>query len=261
MSSVKSAQRVFEILEQFEQHRRALSVTEIAKEYGYPVSSVSMLMRTMVSKGYLEYRPKDRTYQPTSRLLFLVEWVGESLFDSQALHALVTLLAEDTGETILVGMQNGMRLQYVQVVEASGPVRLNVASGQFRDLTQTAMGQVLLARYDDAYIDRFIRRLNAEKADPNQTLDRGYWMERLREVRRTGVAISVDGVVRGGGAVSLMLPPQFGATPLAIGVASLSQTIEQRAEEFLERIRNAINKVSPLVSGQCPSAIQRGDNK
>ncbi len=247
MDGVKSAQRVFAILEYFERQRRAVSVSEVARAYGYPVSSVSMLMRTMVQMGYLEYRGGDRTYQPTSRLLFLVEWVGHSLYDSQVLSALVTRLGEETGETILVGMQNGMRLQYVQVVEATGPVRLNVASGDFRDLTQTAMGQVLLARHDDAYIDRFLRRVNAECADPARHLDRALWMARLREVRAQGFATSVDGVVRGGGAVALMLPPRFGATPLAVGVASLSQIVEQREKIFLALIGEAIAYAERLL--------------
>lgn len=247
MDGVKSAQRVFAILEYFERERRAVSVSDVAKAYGYPVSSVSMLMRTMVQMGYLEYRGGDRTYQPTSRLLFLVEWVGHSLYDSQALHALVTRLGEETGETILVGMQNGMRLQYVQVVDAVGPVRLNVASGEFRDLTQTAMGQVLLARHEDAYIDRFLRRVNAECDDPAKHLDRGYWLDRLRHARETGFALSVDGVVRGGGAVALMLPPRFGATPLAIGVASVSQIIEEKAEAFRAQIHAAIAYAEALL--------------
>ena len=51
--TVKSADRVFDLLELFERVRRPLRVGEIAERLGVPQSSVSMLLRTMVARGYM----------------------------------------------------------------------------------------------------------------------------------------------------------------------------------------------------------------
>ena len=58
--TVKSAARVFEVLEYFDRIRRAATVMEIARTLDYPQSSTSVLLRSMVELGYLEQDPARR---------------------------------------------------------------------------------------------------------------------------------------------------------------------------------------------------------
>ena len=59
---VKSAARVIHVLEYFDDVRRAVSVSEIAEHHDWPVSSTSVLMRSLVTLGYLDYEAGTRTY-------------------------------------------------------------------------------------------------------------------------------------------------------------------------------------------------------
>ena len=69
MDAVKSARRVFEFLEYFARVQRAVSVAELAAHHAYPNSSVSALMRSMVTLGYLSYdaHAADLLFQLVSR--------------------------------------------------------------------------------------------------------------------------------------------------------------------------------------------------
>ena len=49
-NAVKSARRVFDVLEFFEEHQRAASAIEVAAALKFPQSSTSALMRTMTDR-------------------------------------------------------------------------------------------------------------------------------------------------------------------------------------------------------------------
>ena len=68
--NVKSAVRVLEILEYFDCVQRAASVNEIAATLGYPLSSTSMLLQSLVDRGYLAQGEK-RVYRLTPRVKLL----------------------------------------------------------------------------------------------------------------------------------------------------------------------------------------------
>ena len=220
MDAVKSARRVFEILEYFAQVQRAVPVAELSAEYGYPPSSVSALMRTMVMLGYLSYDGSARTYLPTARLPFLAGWIGTRLYESESVRAIMRTLSQQTGETIVLAAQNGARAQYLEILDATGPVRLHATAGSFRALAHTAVGLALLSRLRDAKLGPLLRRINSEEPDAGQRVQLSALRARLERVRRDGYAFSLDGVVAGAGAIALLLPARFGVTPLALGIAS-----------------------------------------
>ena len=66
--AVKSAMRTFEVLELFAEHRRPMALNEIYTGLGYPQSSTTNLLKSMVLLGYLNYNRARRTYLPTMRV-------------------------------------------------------------------------------------------------------------------------------------------------------------------------------------------------
>ena len=240
METVKSAQRVFEFLEYFARVQRAVSVAEIASSYGYANSSVSAVMRTMVTLGYLSYNASARTYLPTARLPFLVGWIGNRLYDGDSVRAIMRELSEATGETIVLGAQNGVRVQYIDIIDATGPVRLHATTGSFRSMPHAAVGLVLLSRYSDAQLGPLIRRINNEEPDPARHVDPAHVRQTVAAVRRDGYSLSLDGVVQGAGALATLLPEAFGVTPLAIGIASVNTVLTGNLNRFVSLLQQAI---------------------
>ncbi|WP_296579487.1 helix-turn-helix domain-containing protein [Phreatobacter sp.] len=117
-SVVKSAGRVLQILEFFDDVKREANVVEICRALGYPQSSTSVLLRSLVQLGYLAYTPKGRSYVPTSRVRVLGNWIDGNLFGEGKLIRLVNELNERTGHAIFLGVRNGLTIQYIHVVQA-----------------------------------------------------------------------------------------------------------------------------------------------
>lgn len=81
---VKSVNRVFHLFELFERLRRPLRVVEIANLINTPQSSLSMLLKTLVARGYLDYDVQSRTFFPTIRLAVLCDWLVNEHVMSQS---------------------------------------------------------------------------------------------------------------------------------------------------------------------------------
>jgi len=126
---VKSAKRALEILEVFGRHKRPLALKEVLDELGYPTSSGSALMKSLVALGYLDYDRERRTYFPTMRITVLGAWVPGVLFGDGPLLETLEDLHRATGETIVLAVQSDLHAQYVHVLPSPEPLQLRAPPG------------------------------------------------------------------------------------------------------------------------------------
>jgi len=240
--NVKSAHRVFKILEVFSREQRALSVAEIAVECNFPQSSTSALMRTVVELGYLSFDRVNRTYRPTLRLPLLVNWVSTSLFKGDEILQLMQELSERTNETILLCAENGRYSRYIHLIEATGSLRLHAVAGDVRPYTQTATGLMLLSTWDNRRLAGFIHRANSEEQDPIRRVDLSALIKQLETIRQDGYAVSLGGYIRGGGAVGMLLPRQNDEPPMSIGIGGPQANVVENSESWIKLMRTLIPK-------------------
>ena len=123
MRSVKSATRVFDLLDVFERERKPLRVADLVNGLDAPQSSVSMLLKTSVSKGYLDFNPMTREYCPSMRVAYMCHWVTHLPDRPTAIPEALRQLAEQTGETITLGRVTGIELQYIAVIPSRHAIR------------------------------------------------------------------------------------------------------------------------------------------
>jgi len=205
-SLVKSAGRVLEILEYFDDLQRQSTVMEIADALGYPQSSTSALLRSLVTMGYLNYDAKKRTYITSSRVALLGNWVNSPFFAEGDIISMMKELNEETHDTVVLAMRNGQHVQYIHVIQATSPARLHMTLGTVRPLAASGAGYALLATMTDAEITRIVMRANAEAADGEPLIKTRALLEQIAEVRRKGYAFTCDMVTRGGGIIAVPLP-------------------------------------------------------
>ncbi len=239
---VKSAYRVFKILECFGQEQRDLSVSEIAHYCKFPQSSTSALMRTMTELGYLQFDRGNRTYRPTLRLPLLVNWISTRLFNGDRILQLMQELSEATGETILLGAENGRYARYIHVIEATGALRLHAVAGQTRPYAQTAVGLALLSTWNARRLAGYVHRINGEETDPSRQLNLDILLERVDRFRKDGFVTSIGGFVSHGGAVAMLLPRQADEHPLAIAITGFQPSVESGADHWVALMRKAIDR-------------------
>jgi DNA-binding IclR family transcriptional regulator len=235
---VKSAVRVLDIFEAFEAERRALTISDLVDILQIPQSSMSTLIKSLVAKGFVQ----TRRYRPSVRLAFLGNWVLGSTDTIARIHTLAQNLHEETGETVLIGAENGLFLQYLSVVVSQSTLRFALHPGLRRPIHRSGLGTMLLTRKPDADIGRLVRRYNAERIEAGEDrITEAEVLRRVAQARQQGWFFSSSLFVKGGGSVATLLPLPRDRTTLAIGFAvslpGTSDKVEQLRDTLLAQVK------------------------
>ena len=97
---VKSATRAIEILEYFKLAQQPRSMSQIASDLGYPQSSTTVMLKTLVNLGYLNFDRSTRDYFPTPKLTTLGDWIPRVMFGSGQMIDALNDLHSATERTI-----------------------------------------------------------------------------------------------------------------------------------------------------------------
>ncbi|AGW91283.1 MULTISPECIES: IclR family transcriptional regulator [Cupriavidus] len=144
-ASVKTALRVIEIMEIYAREGRSLTLTELAKLLGAPMSSCLGLIRTLASLGYLYETGRRQGYYPTRRLLDIAQRIARNDPLLERVQPVLESLRDTTGETVIFGkLQDDGRVLYLEVRESANPVRYIAAPGELRDAHVNSIGRAIL---------------------------------------------------------------------------------------------------------------------
>lgn len=227
--SVKSAERVFLILEFFAETRRPCRLSEIANSLGLPVSSVSMLLRCMVAQGYMDYDRASYCYMPSGRMGHLASWIESDDFEQHLVLDEMLRLRETTQESVVLATPIGLHLEYVETVQGSDSIRIK--RGTRRLLVQTGTGWLFLSRMSrDAALAIYRQTVESDKLDRGR-FSEAEFLEKLDSHRGTELSFVharelVSPTAHWGAAMlSMILPVPPGHRKLAIGAHGLSERL------------------------------------
>lgn len=240
--SVKSATRVFDMLETFERERRPLRVADLVECLDAPQSSVSMLLKTLVSQGYLDCNPATREYCPSARIANMCDWVTHLPHRPQAIPEAMHKLAEQTSETILLGRIDGIHLQYVAAIHPREAVRFSAVSGTKRPLHRTALGMILMSTLDDERISLLLRRYNAMLPPDAKAANVKATLTEVAIARDQGYYQSGGLATPGSGVIAMLLPSSLRGQRMALGVGARLDRLQLHKREYLDRLNEAITQ-------------------
>jgi DNA-binding IclR family transcriptional regulator len=244
-SQVKSATRAIEILEYFKKVRQPRAMSEIALALGYPQSSSTVLLKTLVTLGYLNFDRRERLYFPTPKVTSLGDWVPRALFGtSRVLEAMHDVHAS-TGETVSIGTKNDVYLQYVQIIQSVHALRFHVDEGTLRPLTQSAVGWTLMSTLSDDKIDNIVRRANIATPKSSDRVKIPDMMERIREIRQKGYCSAENIPFLGGGTICVLLPISIQNQPVVLGLGGAAERIRVNHDRYLAILQRAVKAMRP----------------
>lgn len=242
--SIKSAQRVFEVLEYFDEDHPEASVTDISRRYGYPQSSASELLSYMVHLGYLRRGSRGRNFQLSMRVAMLGSWVQPKLVRTGKLLRLMDDLADETGCSVVLAANNGVRLQCVHAVRRTPDVP---RQGDMMPLLHSAEGRALLLTAERELVRKYVHRLNSESEEGEERI-------RFDDLAAELDGASARGYVRmtseDGASFAILLPNTDRAEQLSLCVRARAGANEQ---DIVRAMRSIVSRTLGLVS--VPSAM------
>lgn len=230
--TIKSAHRVLEILEYFDQDRQRATVMDLSRELSYPQSSTSELLRCLKRLGYLHYDRAERTYRPTARVALLGAWVKPDLFHGGPILAMVNDIARLTNEATILSTSDNYVLRHLHVVHGENDALKGLHCGDEQPLLHSAQGRLLLSSYRNENVRSAVHRLNAEDADPEHHVRVADVLDEFAPLRERRWIIEEDR--NGVGCVAVILPLDRGNDRLAISIMARSEVIAERGEEMLQ---------------------------
>ena len=239
---VKSAARVMAIFECFEDVKRPLTISELVRLMGVPQSSMSALMKSLLAQGFVDYEVRSRAYTPSVRVGLLGNWLMGGPQNQDNLLTMLQDLNAATGDTVILGVLNGVEAQYIHVVNSYQRLRFQLRPGMLRPMFRTAIGIVLASQRDDSEIGRMIRRVNTETERPEDAIQEAEVMARINEVRENGYIITANLATPGAGVIATLLKKGPSSRPLAIGIGAPHPRIVSGKEFLVESLMQSVNK-------------------
>ena len=223
--------------------RQPRAMSEIGAALGYPASSTTVLLKTLVGLGYLNFDRRTRVYFPTPKVTALGDWIPKTLFgDSHLLEAMRDVHAA-TGEAVSIGTLNDVYLQYVQIIQSIHPLRFHVDEGMLRPLTQSALGWLLMSTMSDEKVDNIVRRANIATPNPSDRVKLPAMMKRIRQIRGKGYGSAENIPIPGGATICVLLPTAIQNQPVALGLGGAADRIKQNFGRYLSVLRQAAKTV------------------
>ena len=239
---VKSAARVMAIFECFEDVKRPLTISELVRLMGVPQSSMSALMKSLLAQGFVDYDTRARTYTPSVRVALLGSWLMGGAQNNDNLLGMMQDLNATTGDTVVLGVLNGVETQYIHVVNSYQRLRFHLRPGMMRPMFRTAVGLVLASLRDDAEIGRMVRRVNTEAERPEDLIQETDVMARIQEARDQGYLITSNLATPGAGMIATLVRNGPSTRPLAIGIGAPNPRLVSGREFLVENLMVALEK-------------------
>lgn len=235
MSSSDRYSRTFEILELLVGRPDGMTVTEISKDLGLPLSSSHNLLQRMVAAEVVS-AADDLRYALGPRAVRLGVRIVDGLEVRTASRRPLQELARETGNDVYLALSLGERVTYVDRFPGSHPVTVEIRLGQSLYLHATSVGK-LFAAHDK----RLRRRLFARdrEALTEHTLTGKEPLEReLARVVADGHAVSREEAIPGVVGLAVPLRDDRGEIVAAVHVSTLgNQRTAAQEDELLAAAR------------------------
>ncbi len=238
--SVKSAQRVLELLEFFSEWRQPASVKEISQSLGYPQSSTSVLMKNLLESGYFDHEPRTGMYVPNVRLALATAWISDHLFSEQSLLRLMERVLSACGHTVMIGSQRGVHVRYLHVLQATRADRFMAKSGALRPLFRSASGKMLLTTKLERELPVLLRRANALETDPQLRLALDTVLGERESACSDGYAMSMGTSMPGAAALAILLPVPKGHDPMTLSLGGPMREIKRDKTRLVTLLNGAV---------------------
>jgi DNA-binding IclR family transcriptional regulator len=245
--AVKSADRTVELLELLARIREPLTLSEIHRELSYPKSSLFVLLRTLVARGWVETDRRGTGYSIGVRALL----VGTSYLDRDPVIRAATRILEqlraEVNETVHLARLDGPDIVYLASRESAHHLRLTSRVGRRLPAYATSLGKALLAELPDAEVEARLPEV-LTPVTPDTLTERPKLLADLQATRERGYAVERGENTRGLGCFAVSLRyrhPAVEAISCSVPFARLDQA--GHADQVLDAVRRHADELSTLL--------------
>ena len=240
--SGRGAERILDAVEWFATTTSPVSYTDFVHALDVPKSSALLLLRLLVSRGYVQRLPDNR--------YVLVRLPGEALGGGNTWGTILRLadghLREAVAtveETGFVAVLDNERIRYLNKILPKREIRYDRDIVPTRLPHQVASGLVMLADFSPEELDRYLEEAEV-RADERPGI-----LTAIATARTDGCYVNLNGVVEGAAGIAAPVRDAQGHAIAAINISGPRDRIIAN----LDRIKDAVVSVAGAVSNEVAS--------
>ncbi len=181
--SVSSVVKVFSILDALGEQKE-IGVSELSLRLMMSKATTYRFLQTMKTLGYVKQQGESDKYSLTLKMFELgaksLEWVDLLEIAEKEMR----IIAEETNETVHLGMMDDMSIIYIHKIDSKHALRMHSRVGRRNPLHTTAIGKVLLAEQDEEYIRDLFADVEFVKSTENTLENIDQFVAELKKVKK-----------------------------------------------------------------------------
>lgn len=234
--AVRAVLRVIDILELLRERPDGATLAELAQVADMPKSSVFRYLVTLESRGYVERPGDDGVFR-----------LGAAFIATEAQHLdvlarrsrpLLEDLRDQFEETVNLGVLDGARIAYLEIVESRRSMRFVSQKGDRDYLHSTALGKAIAMVLPDQHIRQILEAEGMPARTDRTITDPDVFLKEIEEARSVGYAIDDGENEVAGRCVAVPIPAstQKAAISLSAPAARFSDTEAKAAAASLAEV-------------------------
>jgi IclR family acetate operon transcriptional repressor len=247
--SIRAVHRVCEILDLLQQAPRGAALPDVAKATRLPKSSAFRYLTTLEARRYVERDPVTGSYRAGSAFLPLRAHEPELLARRARPH--MERIRDQLEETINLGMLEGNRIIYLEIVESHRSMRLAARRGDRHPLHATALGKAIAAHLPERRVRAILEAEGMVRLTPHTLTTLDAYQAELAATRERGYALDDGEQEIDGRSVAV---PVLGANlPAAISYSAPATRFPlERAEEVAAMLHEIATEVAGELRAPAP---------
>jgi IclR family transcriptional regulator, acetate operon repressor len=247
--SIRAVRRVCEILDLLQRSPQGVALLDVTRATGLPKSSAFRYLATLERRRYVERDPVTATYRAGSAFLPLRAHEPELLARRARPH--LERLRDRLEETINLGMLQGNRVIYLEIVESHRAMRLAARRGDRDPIHATALGKAIAANLPTRRVRAILEAEGMPRLTQRTLIDEESYLAELAKTRERGYALDngeseIDGR-------SLAVPVVGGNLPAAI---SYSAPASRFPLDRVAEVAATLKQVAAGIAGELRTAAQ-----
>ncbi|MBI3373017.1 MAG: IclR family transcriptional regulator [Betaproteobacteria bacterium] len=219
ITTVKSADRVLDLLELLSRKGKAMSHTELAAALAIPKSSLSQLLGNLTARGYLAFTPGSGTYALGPGFFALLRRGRDGVDVAAASEPILERLTATTGESSSFNVYRKDCVERVSGVDSPHVLTYRMTVGTRFMMHSSSAGKAVLAALPPEERERFLSGIRLERRTEATVRTVAELRRQLLRAAREGVAYSEGEHMPGVSAVATAVRRADGYPIGAINVA------------------------------------------
>ena len=225
-----------------------ISAADIVYLLDLPRPTAHRMISTLEDLEFLQKMPVKGKYAVAPKLVALASSILGSTIIYAPIQALLSSVAQKTGETCGLALMSSGEVEYIASVMGQSPLTLQFQAGQKAPLHCTSSGQVFLAGLPAEQLDAYLESGPWEQLAPKTITEAKALRERLRKVRSQGYAANESEYIVGVVGAAVPIEDADGAVVAALTLsAPMSRRSLQEVVGMVPTLRNYADRIRRTI--------------